>query len=189
MKIVMIFLCECVCVGVRVCGCAWNELRKQARAEREGALRLSRKITFNIPKWRTAAGGPAVTPRPARAFEMVPAGGRAPLRQDQQQVVRHRPQRAPQEQEDGKKKQCVRWHGDGLQVGRGRVLARHHLGVDVAVQLVVEVVVAHVLQGGAAGGALEALDVQVLVLDAHEDTPATKTGRPLQSRASPAAGE
>jgi len=40
--------------------------------------------------------------------------------------------------------------------------------VDVAVELVVEVVVALVLQRGAAGGTLEALHVQVLVLDAHE---------------------
>lgn len=44
------------------------------------------------------------------------------------------------------------------------------LGVDVAVELVVEVVVALVLQRGAAGGALEALHVQVLVLDAHKHT-------------------
>lgn len=41
--------------------------------------------------------------------------------------------------------------------------------MDVAVELVVEVVVALVLQRGAAGGALEALHVQVLVLDAHKD--------------------
>lgn len=44
--------------------------------------------------------------------------------------------------------------------------------MDIAVQLVVEVVVAHVLQGGAASGALEALHVKVLVLDSHEHTPA-----------------
>jgi len=40
--------------------------------------------------------------------------------------------------------------------------------MDVTVQLVVEVVVTLVLQRGAAGGTLEALHVQVLVLDAHE---------------------
>ena len=46
--------------------------------------------------------------------------------------------------------------------------------MDVAVQLVVEVVVAHVLERGAAGGALKALHVEVLVLDPHEHTPARK---------------
>lgn len=50
-----------------------------------------------------------------------------------------------------------------------RVLECSLLGMDVAVELVVEVVVALVLQRGAAGGALEALHVQVLVLDAHKD--------------------
>lgn len=50
-----------------------------------------------------------------------------------------------------------------------RVLESSLLGMDVAVELVVEVVVALVLQRGAAGGALEALHVQVLVLDAHKD--------------------
>lgn len=54
----------------------------------------------------------------------------------------------------------------------GWVLECSLLGMDVAVQLVVEVVVALVLQRGAAGSALEALHVQVLVLDAHEHTAA-----------------
>lgn len=58
----------------------------------------------------------------------------------------------------------------------GRVLQCSLLGMDVAVQLVVEVVVALVLQRGAAGGALEALHVQVLVLDAHEHTAAGRGG-------------
>lgn len=49
------------------------------------------------------------------------------------------------------------------------VLESSLLGMDVAVELVVEVVVALVLQRGAAGGALEALHVQVLVLNAHKD--------------------
>lgn len=40
--------------------------------------------------------------------------------------------------------------------------------MDVAVQLAVQVVVALVLQRRAASRALEALHVQVLVLDAHE---------------------
>lgn len=53
--------------------------------------------------------------------------------------------------------------------------------MDVAVELVVEVVVALVLEGGAAGGTLEALYVQVLVLDAHEDA-AEKGGRNVISR-------
>ena len=41
--------------------------------------------------------------------------------------------------------------------------------MDVAVELVVEVVVALVLQRGATRGTLEALHVQVLILDAHEN--------------------
>lgn len=40
--------------------------------------------------------------------------------------------------------------------------------MDVAVQLVVQIEIALVLQGGAAGGTLEAVGVQVLVLDAHK---------------------
>lgn len=40
--------------------------------------------------------------------------------------------------------------------------------MDVAVQLAVQVVVALVLQRGAARRALEALHVQILILDAHE---------------------
>lgn len=42
--------------------------------------------------------------------------------------------------------------------------------MDVAVQLAVQVVVALVLQRRAARRTLEALHVQVLVLDAHEHT-------------------
>lgn len=66
-----------------------------------------------------------------------------------------------------------RWYGDGLEVGRGRVVARDQLGVDVAVQLAVQVVVALVLEGRAASGALETLHVQVLVLDADEHAAAS----------------
>lgn len=40
--------------------------------------------------------------------------------------------------------------------------------MDVAVQLAVQVVVALVLQRRAAGRALEAFHVQILVLDSHE---------------------
>lgn len=46
------------------------------------------------------------------------------------------------------------------------------LRVDVAVQFVVDIVIADVLQGGAAGGAFEALHVKILLLDPDEDTPA-----------------
>jgi len=48
--------------------------------------------------------------------------------------------------------------------------------VDVAVELVVEVVVALVLQRGATRGTLEALHVQVLILDAHENATKKKIG-------------
>lgn len=80
-----------------------------------------------------------------------------------------------------RRRMYVRWHGDGLEVGRGRVLARDELGVDVAVQLAVEVVVALVLERRAARRALEALHVQVLVLDAHEHAAATNNPRALRS--------
>lgn len=53
---------------------------------------------------------------------------------------------------------------------RRRIVGGRHLRVDVAVQLVVQIEVALVLQRGAACGALEAVHVQVLVLDAHEHT-------------------
>lgn len=49
-----------------------------------------------------------------------------------------------------------------------RAVERRQPGMDVAVQLVVQTEIALVLQGGAAGGTLEAVGVQVLVLDAHE---------------------
>lgn len=53
---------------------------------------------------------------------------------------------------------------------RRRIVGGRHLRVDVAVQLVVQIKVALVFQRGAARGALEAVHVQVLVLDAHEHT-------------------
>lgn len=53
--------------------------------------------------------------------------------------------------------------GAGRRIGDGG-----RLGVDVAVELVVQIEVALVLQRRAARGALEAVHVQVLVLDAHE---------------------
>lgn len=80
-----------------------------------------------------------------------------------------------------RRRMYVRWYGDGLEVGRGRVLARDELGVDVAVQLAVEVVVALVLERRAARRALEALHVQVLVLDAHEHAAATNNPHALLS--------
>lgn len=59
---------------------------------------------------------------------------------------------------------------DRLQVGSWRVGSGDELGVYVTVELVVDVVVAYVLQWGSTGGALETLNVQVLVLDAHKHT-------------------
>lgn len=57
-------------------------------------------------------------------------------------------------------------------MGRRRVLASDQLGVDVAVQLAIQVVIALVLQGAATRRTLETLHVQVLVLDAHEHSAA-----------------
>lgn len=51
---------------------------------------------------------------------------------------------------------------------RRRTLESRQPGVDVAVQLVVQVEVSLVLERRSTGGALEAIGVQVLVLDAHE---------------------
>lgn len=51
---------------------------------------------------------------------------------------------------------------------RRGILHRNQLGVDIAIQLIVYVEVALILQGGAASGAPEAFHMQVLVLDAHE---------------------
>ena len=64
----------------------------------------------------------------------------------------------------------VRSDGDWYHSSGRRCLPGDHLGVDVAVELVVDVVVADVLQGGAAGRALEALHVEILLLYSHEDT-------------------
>lgn len=66
--------------------------------------------------------------------------------------------------------ECLRRHGDRLEIGRGRVLARNQLSVDVAVQLGVNVVVALVLEGRTTRRAFEALHVQVFVFNAHEHT-------------------
>lgn len=61
-----------------------------------------------------------------------------------------------------------RRHGDGLEVGRGRVLARNQLSVNVTIQLGVDIVVALVFEGSTTRRALEALHVQVFVFDADE---------------------
>lgn len=66
----------------------------------------------------------------------------------------------------------MNWHRLVALGARRRVLRCGHLRVDVAVQLVVQIEVALVLQRCATGGTLEAVDVQVLVLDADEDTAA-----------------
>lgn len=66
--------------------------------------------------------------------------------------------------------ECLRRHGDRLEVGRGRVLARNQLSVNVAVQLGVDVVVALVLEGRTARRTFKALHVQVFVFYAHEHT-------------------
>jgi len=47
-------------------------------------------------------------------------------------------------------------------------LPGYHFGVDVAIQFVVDAVIADVFQRRSAGGALEALDVQAFVFDANE---------------------
>lgn len=65
----------------------------------------------------------------------------------------------------------LRRHSDRLQIGRRRVLSGDHLGVNVAVQLVVDGVVAHVLQRCSARGALEALNVQIFLFYPHENSP------------------
>lgn len=60
-------------------------------------------------------------------------------------------------------------------VGAGRrAVKRRQPRMDVAVQLVVQIEIALVLQGGAAGGTLEAVGVQVLVLDAHKHAAAPR---------------
>lgn len=56
-----------------------------------------------------------------------------------------------------------------LGAGR-RIVDSRHLSVNIAIELVVQIEVALILQRRAARGALEAVHVQVLVLDAHEHT-------------------
>lgn len=63
---------------------------------------------------------------------------------------------------------------DRLQVGCGWVGACYQLSVDVTVQLVVDVIVAHVLERGAASCTLKTFDVQVLVLDSHKHASAKR---------------
>lgn len=50
------------------------------------------------------------------------------------------------------------------------VLHGDQLSVDIAIQLIVDIEVALVLQRRAASGAPETVNMQVLVLDTHEDT-------------------
>lgn len=66
----------------------------------------------------------------------------------------------------------LRWEGDGHQsvggsVRRGAVQSRH-ASVDVAVQLIVQVEVALVLQWGAASGTLETLNMEIFILNSHK---------------------
>lgn len=63
----------------------------------------------------------------------------------------------------------LNWHGHIAFGTRWWMLLSRQFGMNLAVQLVIEVVVALILQRGAACCALEAFDVQVLILDAHEN--------------------
>lgn len=67
----------------------------------------------------------------------------------------------------------LRWNSDRHETSRC-VLPGDEFRVNVAVQFIVDIVVTDVLQGRAAGRALEALHVEVLVLDPDEYTSAGK---------------
>ena len=49
--------------------------------------------------------------------------------------------------------------------------------MNVAIQLIVDIVIADILQGSAAGGTLETLYVQIFILDPYEDASAEKNVR------------
>lgn len=71
----------------------------------------------------------------------------------------------------------LNWNWDISLGTRRGVLHRNQLGVDIAIQLIVYVEVALVLQGRATSCAPETFHMQVLVLDADEDAPVqSKTG-------------
>lgn len=52
-----------------------------------------------------------------------------------------------------------RGHNQWFQIGRWRILPGHHLGVDIAVEFIIYVVISDVLQGGTARCAFETFDV------------------------------
>lgn len=68
------------------------------------------------------------------------------------------------------------WYGNIAISAGWWILHGGQFGMDVTVQLVVEIVVTLVFQAGATSGALEALNVQVLVLDANEHTTSGRGG-------------
>ena len=49
--------------------------------------------------------------------------------------------------------------------------------MNVAIQFIVDIVIADIFQGSAAGGTLEALYVQIFVLDPYEDASAERNVR------------
>lgn len=63
----------------------------------------------------------------------------------------------------------ARWYSDWNHASRC-ILPGDQFRVYVAIQFVVDIIVADVFQGSAASGAFETLHVKILVLDSHEHT-------------------
>ena len=67
----------------------------------------------------------------------------------------------------------LRWYSDWNHASRC-ILPGDQFRVYVAIQFVVDIIVADVFQGSAASGAFETLHVKILVLDSHEHTSAER---------------
>lgn len=67
----------------------------------------------------------------------------------------------------------LRWYSDWNHASRC-ILPGDQFRVYVAIQFVVDIIVADVFQGSAASGAFETLHVKILVLDSYEDTSAER---------------
>lgn len=67
----------------------------------------------------------------------------------------------------------LRWYSDWNHASRC-ILPGDQFRVYVAIQFVVDIIVADVFQGSAASGAFETLHVKILVLDSHEDASAER---------------
>jgi len=64
----------------------------------------------------------------------------------------------------------LRCYGNWFQIWCRWILSGDHFGMNIAIQFVVDIEIAHVFQRRSTSGAFKALDVQTFIFDAYEHT-------------------